>query len=143
VWQNVSAKAARLGSLSPTDAQEVIYTRHARTLDEYVETLPRATGQSGVLVGVGGRVACLDFVSRPDVFAGLYAKLLRGYALEAKDEPLLSSKSDAFLGRLARSRSFMSVNAGSGASRRFAGDVVGAELAAYGETIAVSAFPAS
>jgi hypothetical protein len=44
---------------------------------------PRLDGQSGVLVGIGGRLVCLDYVLRSDVFAGLYLKLLRGYALTA------------------------------------------------------------
>jgi hypothetical protein len=36
----------------------------------------RLDGQSGVVVGVAGGIACLDYVSRSDVFAGLYLKLL-------------------------------------------------------------------
>lgn len=144
VWRNVTAKAGRLRSHSPTEAQEAIYAGHARSLDEYAAALPRVGGQSGVLVGLGGEMACLDFVSRPDVFAGLYPKLLRGYALdalEAKERALGPDEARAFVARLARTASFLSVQPGTGTARRFAGDVVGAELAAYGEVVALSAFP--
>jgi hypothetical protein len=87
VWTELSAKSARLAASSPTEAAEAMYVSRRATLDEYVQALPRLDGQSGVLVGIGGRLACLDYVSRSDVFAGVYLKLLRGYALEAIESP--------------------------------------------------------
>ena len=83
VWAEVASKAQRLEAPSPTGAQEAIYVKRRATIDEYAASLPRLHGQSGVLVGIGGKIVFLDYVSRSDVFAGLYSKLLRGYALEA------------------------------------------------------------
>jgi hypothetical protein len=60
----------------PTEAAKAMYVSHRVSLDEYAQALPRLDGQSGVVVGVAGGIACLDYVSRSDVFAGLYLKLL-------------------------------------------------------------------
>ena len=132
-WADVSAKQARLAAFSPTEAAESLYISRSASLDEYVQALPRRDGQSGVLVGIGGRVTCVDYVSRSDAFAGLYLKLLRGYALdaiEAPDKPLSQTSVGRFLGELEL--------AGADA---FEGYATGSRLVVEGETIALSAFP--
>jgi hypothetical protein len=88
VWASAAAKSARLDAWSPTDASEEMYLKHGASLEEYVARLPRRDGQCGAIVCLGGRVTCLDFVGRSDVYAGLYAKLLRGYALDAIERPV-------------------------------------------------------
>ncbi|MGH3143108.1 MAG: ARPP-1 family domain-containing protein, partial [Gaiellales bacterium] len=107
VWANISAKQARLSVASPTDASEQMYLSRRASWDEYEQALPRVDGQSGVIVGIGGRLVCLDFLSRSDVFAGLYPKLLRGYALDAiesrSDRPLSNAALRRFLGERAGS----------------------------------------
>jgi ARG and Rhodanese-Phosphatase-superfamily-associated Protein domain len=104
-------------------------TTHA----EYVQALPRLEGQAGVLAGIGGRIACLDYVSRSDAFAGLYLKLLRGYALdaiEAADRPLSRTDVGRFLGELELV----------GDAATFEGYAAGTRLVVDGETIALTAF---
>ena len=54
-----------------------MYAQRSASLDEYLQALPRLDGQAGVIVGIAGELVCLDYVSRSDVFAGLYLKLLR------------------------------------------------------------------
>jgi hypothetical protein len=88
VWANVADKSERLQAFSETEAAEAMYVSCSAKLEEYVQALPRLDGQSGVVVGIGGKIVCLDYVSRSDVFAGLYLKLLRGYALDAIEVPL-------------------------------------------------------
>lgn len=44
-------------------------------------------GQCGALVAIGGRPVCMDAVSRADVFAELFPRLLAGYAADAADAP--------------------------------------------------------
>src|SRR5262245_24788588 len=104
VWGEVSAKSARLGVRSATGAADAMYDARAASLDEYVQALPRLDGQTGVVVGIAGELVCLDYVSRSDVFAGLYLKLLRGYALSAierpVDKPLRRRDLGRFLGEL-------------------------------------------
>jgi hypothetical protein len=146
VWAELSAKSARLGIASPTDAQADLYTARTRSLDEYGEALPRLHGQSGALVAVGGEIVCLDFVSRSDVFAGLYRKLLRGYALQAVERPLerpLRRRAvERFLAAIDRGSAQMAQTPGAGSTLRYGGGVRGSELSAYGELVALTVYPA-
>jgi hypothetical protein len=145
VWAEVSAKSARLGIASPTDAQADLYTARARSLDQYVEALPRLGGQSGALVAVAGEPVCLDFVSRPDVFAGLYKKLLRGYALQAVERPverpLRRRAVERFLAAIDRGSAQMVHTPGAGSTLRYGGAVRGSELSAFGELVALTVYP--
>jgi len=146
VWADVAAKAARLQACSPTDAAEELYVSRRSTLDEYVQALPRLDGQSGAVVGIGGRLVCLDYVSRSDVFAGLYLKLLRGYALDAIESPVEKPLSQAavgrFLGELELAGRAARPAVGAGELRSFDGFALGSELVEDGEVVALSAFPA-
>jgi hypothetical protein len=83
VWEEVAAKADRLGVQSPTRAQADIY-RERPTPDDMRGAFPLVPGQSGALLALGDRI-CLDYVSRPDAFARLYPKLLEGYLLDAAE----------------------------------------------------------
>ena len=102
VWSNVAAKSARLDAWSPTDASEEMYVKRGASLEEYVAKLPRSEGQCGSIVCLAGRVVCLDFVGRSDVYAGLYSKLLRGYALDAIERPLDAPVPNEYVASLLR-----------------------------------------
>ncbi len=146
VWASVAAKAERLDAHSPTGAQDAIYRKRRPMLDLYLQKLPRLDGQSGALIGIAGQIVCLDYVSRPDVFAGLYAKLLRGYALDAMETPeersIRKSAVERFLGRIDREAVQLVEPVGIGTSASYAGKVRGMELSAHGELIAMTAFAA-
>ena len=145
VWAEVSTKSARLGIASATDAHADLYTARARSLDQYIEALPRLGGQSGALVAIAGEPVCLDFVSRPDVFAGLYRKLLRGYALQAVERPverpLRRRAVERFLAAIDRGSAQIARTAGAGSTLRYGGAVRGSELSAFGELVALTVYP--
>ena len=145
VWAEVSAKAMRLAAHSSTEAAEAIYVSRRVSLGEYAQALPRLDGQSGVVVSIAGRIVCLDFVSRPDVFAGLYLKLLRGYALDAIEAPaerrLSKTALGRFLGELELAERVRRPAVGLGEEAELAGYAIGRELSVDGEVVAVSAFP--
>jgi len=146
VWASVAAKAGRLDAHSPTGAQDAIYRDRRPVLDSYLQQLPRLDGQSGALIGIAGEIVCLDYVSRPDVFAGLYAKLLRGYALDAMERPehrpLRKVAIQRFLRQIDRAAVQLVDPVGVGTSARYAGEVRGMELSAYGELITMTVFRA-
>jgi hypothetical protein len=145
VWSSIAAKSARMHAPSPTAAAEALYVSRAGSLDEYAVALPRLDGQSGSLVAVAGEVVCLDYVSRSDVFAGLYAKLLRGYALDALErpveEPLRPETVHAFLAAIGDGRPQLVHSEGLGSATRFRGAAAGQELVVDGEVVALSALP--
>jgi hypothetical protein len=145
VWADISAKQVRLAAVSPTEAAEQMYVSHHGSLDEHAQALPRLDGQSGVLVGIGGRLVCLDYVSRSDVFAGLYLKLLRGYALDAIESRSERSLSKTDVGRLLGELELVERTrrpaVGLGEEGELAGYAVGRELSVDGEVVALTAFP--
>jgi hypothetical protein len=145
VWAEVSAKSVRLAAPSPTRAAEAMYHRHAATLEEYLQALPRLDGQSGAIVGIGGKLVCLDYVSRSEVFAGLYLKLLRGYALSAFEcpaaKPLRRREIGRFLGELELAKRDRRAAVGLGEEGLLTEYAVGAELVLDGEVVALSAYP--
>ena len=131
---------------SQTDASEEMYVSRASSLETYLAKLPRREGQCGSIVCVAGQVVCLDFVSRSDVYAGLYAKLLRGYALDAiehpVDAPVPGEYIERLLDRIDRVRRVAAPLVGMGSasllsSSRFAGT----ELRLGDELVALTVFP--
>src|SRR5215211_7321651 len=145
-WTSVAAKASRLNASSATEAAEEMYVSQAPLLDEYAEALPLAEGQSGVLVALGGVPFCLDYVSRADVFARLYPKLLAGYALDAIERPdeSVPARVDEFVRRVEAATREPHPPVGVGEAHRFASpSVVGSELAVGSELVTVSAFSRS
>ncbi|MEO9176545.1 MAG: DUF6569 family protein [Gaiellales bacterium] len=146
VWSEVAAKARRLDASSPTEASEEMYVSRRASLDDYVDRLPRLDGQCGSIVCVAGRVVCLDYVGRPDVYAGLHAKLLQGYALDAIEQPMDAPLPGAYvaslLRRIARATRTPSSALGLGLDCRLETNrLVGSELLVDGETVALSVFP--
>ena len=140
VWEEVAAKADRLGVHSPTRAQADIY-RDRPTQNDLRGAFPLVPGQSGALLALGDRL-CLDYVSRPDEFARLYPKLLEGYLLDAAEH---AGDKPADLGTfleltLAAPRS-RRASAGLGEDIRLAADaLVGSGLELDGELIQLCAF---
>jgi hypothetical protein len=145
VWAEIDAKSARLGTHSPTRAAEEMFVRRADSLDQYLQALPRLDGQAGVLVGIAGELVCLDYVSRSEVFAGLYLKLLRGYALSAierpVDKPLRRRDIGRFLGELELAKRHRRPAVGLGEEGVLTEYAVGSELTVDGEVVALSSFP--
>ena len=99
-----------------------------------------------MLVGIAGRLVCLDYVSRSEVFAGLYLKLLRGYALDALetplDRPLRKAAVGRFLGELELAQRTRRPVVGLGEAGQLTEYAVGSELVVDGELVALTAFPA-
>jgi hypothetical protein len=143
VWASVAAKSSRMDVFSPTAAAEELYVSRRGSLEEYAVALPRLDGQSGALVAIGGEVVCLDYVSRSDVFAGLYAKLVRGYALDAlerpTDKPLSTDAVQAFVDAVGQGSGQLVPSVGLGSATRLQGVVAGQELVVDGEVVALSA----
>jgi hypothetical protein len=148
VWMNVAAKSSRLDAWSPTDASEEMYVKRGASLEEYVAKLPRRNGQCGAIVCLAGRVVCVDFVGRSDVYAGLYSKLLRGYALDAIERPVDAPVPEAYvaslLRRIDRAGRAATPLVGFGQERRLVSSrLVGSELLVGDELVALSVFPRS
>ena len=145
VWEEVQEKSERMNTRSATGAMSDIYDGRRDRLAEFKAAMPLHDGQTGALVAIGGTLAVLDQVSRPDVFATLYEPLVHGYALdalEAADVPAPSVEdAQAFLDRLMTARLTEHDGIGLGRDVRFAErDLGGAGLVAGDELVQLTAF---
>ncbi len=83
VWENIRMMAAESGVSSPTSAMSDTFLKHREEVDAFVSAFAVEENQAGLLAFIDGKLAGCDFVSRPQVYAGLHAKLLRSYAVDA------------------------------------------------------------
>jgi hypothetical protein len=145
VWAEVRGKLDRLGAPSHTGAQRDAYVARRADLSALESAFPLSPGQSGAIVGIGGRVVALDAVSQPSAFEVPYPKLLAGYlldAIECLDVPLTTYASlEGFLAETERATVVKQSSVGLGNDLRLSGDgVVGSGLEFDGERLQLSAF---
>jgi hypothetical protein len=145
VWDELSARSRQLGADSDTDAAEAMYVSSRRRLADYLAAIPGQLGQCGSIVAIGGKPVCLDFISRADVHALVYPKLLSGYALDAIGA--LAPEADAddgtasLLQDIATAEREPIETAGKGKLRRlFSSRILGYELVVGEEVLALAAF---
>ena len=144
VWDEVRAKAERMGAPSPTIAASDTFQAHRGSIDELERAFPIEAGQCGALLALGDNL-CLDWVSRPDAFAQLWPKLRRGYlldALEVLDRPAASGgRIHGFIEAVGGAGIAQQPSVGLGNDVRFRGTgVIGSGLELDGELLQLSAF---
>jgi hypothetical protein len=95
IWNDIAAKASRLSATSQTSAMSTIYETHCGSIDEHMKAFPRATGQSGVVFLIDHLPVGLEFFDSEAIFASLFPKILRSYALDAIDTPRMRTPANA------------------------------------------------
>jgi hypothetical protein len=144
VWDAVADKARRMHVASPTGANADTFQRHADSLRKLEQAFPLEPGQCGAVLALGDTL-CLDWLSRPEAFAGLWPKLRRGYlldALEALDEPPTPlARIAGFVDETADAPTSSRRSAGRGDDLRLRGPgVTGSGLSLDGELMQLSTF---
>lgn len=86
VWQTVDRQLAHRRVDSATAANADGFAARATLIDDITQQIAPEPGQCGVVASLPGRAWCLDAVSRPDVFARLYRKLVAGYVYDTLGE---------------------------------------------------------
>ena len=121
VWQDISAKSARMDVFSDSMAMSDIYESHAPDLAAMNQAFPVEEKQVGYMAFIKGGFAGCDLFGSTDVCRGQMAKLLRGYYLDSLDKGVAFEgvKIDEILRevRAAEHREFETV--GKGRERRF------------------------
>jgi hypothetical protein len=145
VWDDVSAKAARLGADAPTHAQADIFQARDADLGALRRAFPLVAGQSGAILALGHDALALDYVSQPQAFQSLYPKLLDGYLLDAIEgldgEATGRSVLESFVQLIETAPRSQRASVALGDDVRLrAGGVVGSGLAVDGELVQLSAF---
>lgn len=85
VWQEVGRRLDAHDVDSRSAALGDVFAGRAADVDGLADRIGRADRQVGSVAVVAGRPIVLDLVSRPDAYASLHERLVRGYALEALD----------------------------------------------------------
>ncbi|MEQ8834333.1 MAG: hypothetical protein RIB67_07785 [Miltoncostaeaceae bacterium] len=87
VWDEVRSMSRSAGSRSATQAYAGVVEARSERVAATIAAFPVVPGQCGAVVALGGRPVCVDVLSRADVFADLWPRLLAGYAADAADAP--------------------------------------------------------
>jgi hypothetical protein len=147
VWNDISAKSARLGVRSETSAMEDLFTVHETRIDRFVAACHPVEHQVGALFAVNGRVVGFDLFDRPETLQKVLPKLVRSVAIDALDAgqslPASPAREAArlFLGIVADTPAHASKALGVGQDLRVtAPGVTAAALAASGGVVHLSAF---
>jgi hypothetical protein len=85
IWDEISEKAHRRGTESPTMAMADIYEKERSSLSDYVKHFRPVEMQVGALFLINGKVVGLDSFGRPETFAKVFRKLVESCALDAID----------------------------------------------------------
>jgi hypothetical protein len=147
IWDGIAAKAARLGSESPSGAMSGIYRRREVDLDAYLRGMAVVPGQRGAIFAINGRVVGLEVLDAGSTWEKCFANVVSGYALDALDHytglfpstPV--SAAETFIGRLAEAREARFDGVGLGQDVRFEGEgLVGLALVVDRTAIHLCAF---
>jgi hypothetical protein len=85
VWDNISMKAARMRSVSDTDAMSDIYHSYSTSVDAYCEAFMSSTDQVGAIFATNGALRGMEIFDSQTTLSHLLPKLIQSYALDALD----------------------------------------------------------
>jgi hypothetical protein len=85
IWDRIEEKARRMDALSETGAAAAIFERNRKPLEDYVGAFRFDGDEIGGVFVIRGRVAGVEMFGSSRIFAKLWPKLVRSYALDALD----------------------------------------------------------
>ena len=86
VWKDISQLQNKLNIHSPTSAMKDIYDKEKDNLDDFLKAFPVIGGQCGIIVGLGGHVVGLEYLSSSDCYLDVHSQLIESYTMDALDE---------------------------------------------------------
>ena len=113
VWDDISAKAARMSVHSRTEAMADMFEEHRPQIESYVSAFKPGSNAVGAMFAIDGQVEGVDLFDRADTLAQMLPKLVRSYAIDALESadagsvpasPATRSGAEAFLKRVAAAR---------------------------------------
>jgi hypothetical protein len=85
IWDRIEKKARRMDSLSETGAAATIFERNRKPLEDYAGAFRFDGDEIGAVFVIRGRVSGIEIFGSTQIFAKLWPKLVRSYALDALD----------------------------------------------------------
>jgi hypothetical protein len=92
VWDEVSGKLARMGTMSDSCALQQTYVDYQDSLAAFLERLPVPRNALGVAFALRGKVAGADLFDKPATLVKLWPKLVRSYAIDALETDLSAAR---------------------------------------------------
>ena len=86
VWKDISDLQSKRNIHSPTSAMKDIYDKEKDNLDDFLKAFPLIEGQCGFIVGLGGHVVGLEYLSSSDCYLDVHSQLIESYTMDALDE---------------------------------------------------------
>ena len=148
VWEDISQLQSNRNTHSPTSAMKDIYDKEKGNLDDFLKAFPLIEGQCGIIVGLGGQVVGLEYLSSSDRYLDVHRQLIESYTMDAlvenlsgENPELTLEESQRFLEQIwsASQETFRSAAAGTDV-RLDSEHIVGSGLVKGEELIHLSAF---
>ncbi|QTA91486.1 Uncharacterized protein dnm_075540 [Desulfonema magnum] len=86
VWNEVSRKLGKMGSLSGSDALEQAYEDRQTEIENIIRDARIPDDCCGVVFAFDGKIAGMDIFDKPSTLSKLSPKLIKAYALDALEE---------------------------------------------------------
>ena len=148
VWKDISQLQSNRNTHSPTSAMKDIYDKEKDNLNDFLKAFTLIEGQCGMIIGIGGQVAGLEYLSSSDRYSDVHRQLIESYTMDALVEKLSGEcpeltleESQSFLEQIwsATQETFRSAAAGTDV-RLESEHLVGSGLVEGEELIHLSAF---
>ena len=148
VWNDISQLQSKRSIHSPTSAMKDIYDKEKGNLDDFLKAFPLIEGQCGIIVGLGGQVVGLEYLSSSERYLDVHRQLIESYTMDAlvenlsgENPELTLEESQRFLEQIwsASQETFRSAAAGTDV-RLESEHLVGSGLVKGEELIHLSAF---
>jgi hypothetical protein len=147
VWEEIDTLARKHRRHSPTSALDEVQDQLAGEIQSIVSDLRPATGQRGVVVGIGGRVRSFDLFDKPETLIRYWNALLAGYASDALGEKAVPTSAVAakrFVAKVLRAPVRHAAAVGIGTEAHVESErLAGISLEWDGELVHMSAFALS
>lgn len=95
VWNDIGEKIAFSRVASETAAMADVYEAIEPDLAAYEKSIDLVEGQAGAVFACGDRVIGLEFFDSPAAFARCFPKIVRAYAMDAREEAVAVDKAAA------------------------------------------------
>src|SRR5574337_355542 len=86
VWEEIAAKATRMGSVSATEAMADMYEQERTRLDNFEKAFNALDRQVGAVFAISGRILGVEVFDSAEAFTKLLGKLVGSYAMDAIEE---------------------------------------------------------
>lgn len=83
VWAEVARKLRVAETESPTVDVTAFYEKHARSVNDLLDSVQIVTNQVGTIVAIGNEVAGMEIFDHPETWKVLHRHILSGYAADA------------------------------------------------------------